>query len=414
MGVSAESKQPIHGDPTLSQTNVISVAPVKVKTSKSQQYTFSVADVQISQSPLKEVSYQEAIEKKVGVVESYPIINKEKLLVPSGTIHPFIDTLYHAFNDHRPISISPDMIWLLIAQGFSQHVNENSKTLWRRIVSWTVGEKKELIVYRNDFVKGRVNNPWEEVFPEFTKQIRKYSGEKMYNLILPNFSTTGQVEKAAFEVTLMDVMKSYFSYIFYTVCGIPSITIEGTREDWQMIIDKTKQLRDYGLDDWVDELLPVLEKFVEVLEGKVDKPFWNGIFKYVNPDESGAVPYINGWVLKFFPYLSIEGKVRENKFMSQNLNDIESPSCEREQRRWRYKRNNGPELEQIPNGISKTDFIWNYLGTEFDMQFLAGFIGISQDKETKTLRPEIGWAIRTGESAKKHEEKEEARGKAPY
>jgi len=28
------------------------------------------------------------------------------------------------------------------------------------------------------------------------------------------------------------------------------------------------------------------------------------------------------------------------------------------------------------------------------MEFLAGFVGVKQDKETLELRPEIGWAIR--------------------
>ena len=42
----------------------------------------------------------------------------------------------------------------------------------------------------------------------------------------------------------------------------------------------------------------------------------------------------------------------------------------------------------------KADFYWIYQGLEFQMEFLAGFVGVKQDKETLELRPEIGWAIR--------------------
>ena len=48
----------------------------------------------------------------------------------------------------------------------------------------------------------------------------------------------------------------------------------------------------------------------------------------------------------------------------------------------------------LTDGIVKADFYWIYQGLEFQMEFLAGFVGVKQDKETLELRPEIGWAIR--------------------
>jgi hypothetical protein len=44
--------------------------------------------------------------------------------------------------------------------------------------------------------------------------------------------------------------------------------------------------------------------------------------------------------------------------------------------------------------MSKAPFLWNYLERSFDMEFLGGFVGVAQDQETLTLRPEIGWAVR--------------------
>jgi hypothetical protein len=54
----------------------------------------------------------------------------------------------------------------------------------------------------------------------------------------------------------------------------------------------------------------------------------------------------------------------------------------------------GPRLADLPSGLSKAPFRWNYLDRSFDMEFLGGFVGVAQDPETLAVRPEIGWAVR--------------------
>ena len=41
--------------------------------------------------------------------------------------HPLIDTIQTAFSRHYPLTLSPDSIWLAIAQGFSHHIAENAE-----------------------------------------------------------------------------------------------------------------------------------------------------------------------------------------------------------------------------------------------------------------------------------------------
>jgi hypothetical protein len=48
----------------------------------------------------------------------------------------------------------------------------------------------------------------------------------------------------------------------------------------------------------------------------------------------------------------------------------------------------------LPSGVSRAAFIWEYLGTRFEYEFLAGLMGIEQDEATMALRPKIGWAVR--------------------
>jgi hypothetical protein len=54
----------------------------------------------------------------------------------------------------------------------------------------------------------------------------------------------------------------------------------------------------------------------------------------------------------------------------------------------------GPRLSDLPSGISRAPFHWDCLDRSFDMEFLGGFVGLSQDKNTLTVKPEIGWAVR--------------------
>ena len=47
---------------------------------------------------------------------------------------------------------------------------------------------------------------------------------------------------ASHEINLMSAMKNYFSYVMSTYCGIPSITVRGTEEDWVSLRNRTDAL----------------------------------------------------------------------------------------------------------------------------------------------------------------------------
>jgi len=51
---------------------------------------------------------------------------------------------YSAYENHLPIRLTPDIIWLLIVQGFAFYINFNAEYLRRRFVNF--GNKKTLKV----------------------------------------------------------------------------------------------------------------------------------------------------------------------------------------------------------------------------------------------------------------------------
>ena len=59
----------------------------------------------------------------------------ESLTFPEKDV--FFRSIIRAYASHRPIALSPDMIWLLISQGFSRYVNAHPKQLREQLVNHT-------------------------------------------------------------------------------------------------------------------------------------------------------------------------------------------------------------------------------------------------------------------------------------
>jgi hypothetical protein len=311
-------------------------------------------------------------------------------LVADVAFHAVIAALHRAFSDHRPISLSPDMIWLLISQGVASHINASAGTLRPRLVQHK--DKIKLVVRRDDFVKGSPVNPWAEVFPEFSLQIREHVGADTHDFFVAGFSTTGAAERAAFEVVLMDAMQSYFDYELITVCGIPSITLEGTPDDWCAVLERAQMLTRFDLGWWLTTLEAILRQFVEAANGRTRTDFWQSIYKYDSFSGGNAV---TGWITAFFPYFKdaqTSQPTRRNPWLAQGGKELRKQLYPDMKSRRGFV--SGPAIDQFPSGLAKAPVSWQYLDQRLDMEFLAGFIGVAQDAQTLCLRPEIGWAVR--------------------
>src|SRR5262245_38294275 len=193
--------------------------------------TVAVSRVRAATKPLPEVPYHQAVADFIGgPIESCSRYHGQ--LVANVRSHPLIGALHAAFATHRPLCLSPDIIWLTLTQGFAHHIHANAEQLRHHLVQHE--EKLTIVVRRDDFVKGSPENPWPEVFAEFSAAIREHIGDA-HQLVVADFSTTGPVERAASEVVLLDAMQAFFHYEVHTFCGIPALTLEGTAEDWRSI-----------------------------------------------------------------------------------------------------------------------------------------------------------------------------------
>ena len=348
------------------------------------QTTFKICDVKVADTLLKEKTYQEVAKMVTLNSDSdFPTKTKRTLedyadrnynLVPSNA-HPFVFAVQKAYAEHRPLSISPDMVWLMIVQGFAQHVNLNADSLRHLFVDFK-GKKMLNVVVGPNFKKGSSQNNWEEIFPQFSTQIGMYAKTELTNQINQSFSTTSNIEKAAFQITLMDAMSAYFDYSVTVMCGIPEITLEGTPADWEKLEKQAQELSKYDLGWWTKHLEPVLHEFTLAAKGQVNKTFWSKIYneKATEIDlvcARGWETHISGWILNFFPYI--------NKKKNPNLGSTDKPS--------KF------EINDLPSGLSKATLLLDDRGAIYNMELISGFLGIKQDKVSKALRPEITWVV---------------------
>lgn len=325
--------------------------------------TFDIEALELAQTLLEERDTAQISQSFSTKIEASQLPNKK--MVNYGK-QSFIKGMHQAYADHRPFTLSPDMIWLLICQGFSKHVNKNATELRDVLVDHQ--GKKELIV-RNDCLLADPEE-WKKVIPAFIEDIKESVKGDLVDILSPNFSTTTATARIACEITIMDTFKSFFEYTVLTcICGIPKITLEGTLEDWIELKAKTSKLATYQLNWWVDSMLPILDKIIETKKGHIDKPFWRNMYKVHTPEVYGATEKITGWITTFFPY---DRFGLPTKWKNVDINDL-------------------------PDELTYTNFKWvitDGLREEvFSMQLVAGFVGLSQCPKTLSLTPQIGWLV---------------------
>ena len=291
----------------------------------------------------------------------------------------FFKCMVQAYADHRPLVLSPDMVWLIISQGFSRYVNAHTEEM-RDLLVFHEG-KMELVTISNNNIL-LPNGDWKLLLNDFSACIAKNTKGELADLMTANFSTTGITERIASQVSLMDVVKKYFIYTRISAsCGIPSITLKGSPEDWQKVLDKVCSLKKYNLEKWASDLEDILKEFVKASKGNHNTSFWQSIVKKRRIDQIMAgngcltdpkkITYLDGWFLKFFPNALGEtpDSVVWNHDMPQEMVRVSF-------RQVLTDPDSGMPLDTIP------------------MQLWAGFVGVEEDAKTHALSPKIGWLAR--------------------
>ena len=292
----------------------------------------------------------------------------------------FYQCMVKAYVEHKSVTLSPDMMWLLISQGFARYVNAHSEELRSQLV-YHEGKQDLMVMTKDDLLSGKAD--WGKLLNDFSKEIERHTKGEVAKTIAADFSTTTPVERIASQITLMESMKSYFNYLAVRIgCGIPSVTLQGTPDDWRAVLSKTQKLGQYGLSEWTQTLEPILNEFIKTAEGNPNQRFWQEMVKKQRVDEfASARPCsadkpteLDGWILKFFP--TEDG----------------------------YTLDRVPYTKSMPAEFVRVEFKYRVIDpitgatlSETPMELMSGFIGALDDEKNNMLTPQIGWLVRARE-----------------
>jgi hypothetical protein len=170
------------------------------------------------------------------LTSSKPFLNESHGYHP--TSDSFIRGAIEAWAQHQHLVVRPDEVWftILTQMNFYMTAHANDPSVRELFVSHE--GKQDMIVE---------DNSWEAVLAGFKFEIqKKVKTDWLLDWILPKFSTSTENDEMTANVLMMGLMQQYFNYYGTITCGIPSVTLLGTVDDWKRLADKLERLPAFG------------------------------------------------------------------------------------------------------------------------------------------------------------------------
>lgn len=246
-----------------------------------------------SSSPAANFGFDESeielLEKNNKITFDYTVVkgDVESSLVNAG----FVGFVSHCYSNHLPMAIAPHDIWVVLLSEISKEVASNAEE-YRKF--FTVSDKKEQIeVISNSLIE----MPIETLSETLASKVLFDS-----SFIFQNFSTETPIITKTIQAIFCDMASPYYNYSMF-LCGIPSIEILGTVEDWEKLLKGFETLvqtfNTKNLNNYLNTTQPIIQKFIDASKGNFDTEYWKDIFTQKNMGSGGDL-FINGWINKLF------------------------------------------------------------------------------------------------------------------
>ncbi len=338
--------------------------------------TFRVDDVTPAAEPLPTVPLAELWPDAlaVGGDPALPV------LAPDG-VHPLLSAVGRAFAEHRPLVLTPDAVWLAIAQGVARHIRLHAEELRPLLVNHT-GRKR--LTVSVDTAMPVDAESWRDLSEQYQKLLAAEIADA--ELFDCDFSTSTGTDRVAGRIVLLDAYAPYFAIWLVCVCGIPSITLTGTVDDWRRIRARIDAIAGFGLEVWCRSLAPIADQFVRAASGDVDVAFWRRIY---NPADAYGGDVITGWAARLYPYLAGRGTVdRPNPLLALPLNEPRDVTPGFSRYTASIRSTDAPaELSRVI--VNVTDLA---AGEHRAVALHGGLAAVSQQPDG-ALRPVAGWHL---------------------
>ncbi|KAJ7758649.1 hypothetical protein B0H16DRAFT_1820644 [Mycena metata] len=223
---------------------------------------------------------REVVQFSLGQVEKcyHDSTTRIPLVLPQR--NGLVDTVMTAYINHHSLVLRPDDIWLAILCQFSFFVNANAELLRANFVSHD--GKQNLFVDSSDLDCGGMARQMAALVEKtvIDPTLRTWA--------TPAFTTT----------TLNDTIVSAFAV---TGCGIPRVTLEGEKADWEDILGRLEKLKEYGIETiaWYHLLRPVITRIVATFdapESRENVDVWSEV---AHRNQGSGYCHYSGWINAF-------------------------------------------------------------------------------------------------------------------
>ncbi|PYI02090.1 hypothetical protein BO78DRAFT_400814 [Aspergillus sclerotiicarbonarius CBS 121057] len=209
----------------------------------------------------------------------------------------FVRAVWKAYSHHHHLVLRPDDVWCAILVQLGFYINAHAESLRSHFV--THQGQKELEV-RASGTLNTVNVGLLAI--QMTNLIKENIVDpELHAWIMPSFTTTTQSDEIVAAVLMMGTFQKYFTYTMCLLCGIPTVTLQGEREDWVNLLAKLERIPSLGTEpaQFASLLEPILKNFVASFDHP-DSPelfnFWNTCVHHQWGSGSSS---LSGWITAF-------------------------------------------------------------------------------------------------------------------
>jgi len=203
----------------------------------------------------------------------------------------FVGLVSYCYSNHLPLAIAPHDLWVVILSEISKEIATNTSS-YRQL--FTKSETKEMITVPSDSM---TEIPINVLSDAVSKNILFDS-----SILFQNFSTQTPIISETIQAIFCDMASPYYDYSMF-MCGIPSIQLLGTVQDWEKVSQGFKDLvhlfNQPSLHSYFKKAQPILEHFISASKGDISIDFWKDIFTQKNVGSGGQLT-IDGWITKLF------------------------------------------------------------------------------------------------------------------
>ncbi|KZT00873.1 uncharacterized protein LAESUDRAFT_708199 [Laetiporus sulphureus 93-53] len=222
-------------------------------------------------------------------------VSAKELPMLQARSNGFVHTVMQAYNQHHCLTLRPDDVWIAILGQLSFYCNAHPDKFRS---SSTRQNRKPKIKVATDASRYTV---------DFASVARQMTGclhgdetdETLKRWILPDFTTTTLVDTTICSVMMMATLSAEIQFDMVCACGIPSVTLEGEKADWEKLLRRMDKLDTLGEEPkiWATMLRPILRRFISAFDGEPDLPFWEHV-AHSDPSFYGADD-MSGWITAF-------------------------------------------------------------------------------------------------------------------